>query len=231
MTQFQYKCPQCGTTNILHDIGCKYEHEELHQFEKCYIDIISVLIDHHAMMKKHDAVLNIKEEMLKKRVENSQEQNPWLKEHQDCLERLKSERHIVEEPKGLRLTEPEEREEQIIPTFEPLRTIYSHGPCDGAKDYSVFTMVSWCTLKELTWEQTCNFMKEWLRETGAWERCEWGEDSIQELLDDKRHVWRKDMGWGDYADAAKREIENHGPGPQINISEKHGAEASEYNDT
>lgn len=231
MSGFTYKCPACGTTNIVHEIDCKYEHEPLQQFEKCYIDIISVLVNHGAMMDAHDAPVNIKKDMLELRVENLHDKNPWLKEHDDCLQRLIDERRVVQESNGLRLTKPEERIEEVIPTFEPLQTIYEQGPVDGAKDYAVFTMVSWCTLKDMTWEQTCNFMKEWIRETNAWSRCDWGEDSIQELLDDKEHVWRKDMGWGDYAAAAKREIDEHGPGPQIDVREKTGLNPSDYDDT
>jgi hypothetical protein len=226
--RFVYKCPSCGTENRLHDVGCEYEHEELRQFEKCYIDILSILSSHAAMMEIHDAPVHIAEDMLRKRVERLHENNPWLREHQDCLDRLITERHIVREDRGLRLTDPNERNEEIIPTFDPIQTIYEHGPVDGCKDYAVYTMVSWCTLKELSWEQTVNFCTEWLRETNAWSRESWGESSISELLDDKRHVWRKDMGWGDYADVAKKEIDKSSVSAQIHVSEKLGLDPEDY---
>lgn len=233
MAGFTYCCPACGCTNGVHEVDCKHEFVPLSRFEKCYIDILSSLMHHTAAMKTYDAPVTISESMLKRRVEDVQGEdtkNPWLSEHQECLEQLITARHITRTGDGLRLTRPEERAAEVIPTFEPVQTIYECGPVDGAKDYSVYTMVSWCSLKELTWEQTQNFCTEWLRETGAWDRCSWGEGSIAELLDDKRHVWQNDMGWGDYADIAAREIQSHDIEPQIDVRAKTGVDPSVYED-
>lgn len=258
MTGFTYKCPECGATNILHDENCEYEYTEIREFERCYTDILAVLIDYGATMAQYDMDEAMDIQLLIKKVEQlpnwnneqdaedeelmelesvsaedaKQDIDPptqnWTQKHWDCLNRLKNERRLMETDDGIRLTEEHERAEQIIPNFEPLRTIYAHGPVDGAKDYSVYTMVSWCSLKEMSWEQTVNFLTEWLEESNAWERESWGESSINELLSDKKHVWANDLGWGDMADVAKHEIESSNVDPQIDVDAKVGKEATDY---
>jgi hypothetical protein len=257
---FVYKCPDCGSTNILHEQGCKYDYEKLHQFERPYIDILSTLLDYAATMEQYDMNPAMKKELLIQKVEElpnhdkeveaedadllelesvefneaQQDIDPptqeWNELHEDCLSRLIEERRVMETPEGLILTTPEERVEQVIPTFEPLRTIYECGPVDGAKDYSVYTMVSWCALKDMTWEQTCNFIHEWMEDTGAWERESWGEPSVQALLNDKKHVWANDLGWGDMAKAAKGEIDSSDADAQIDVNARIGKEATDYED-
>lgn len=251
--RFAYRCPECGTTNRVHGIGCKYEHVEIHEFERCYVAIISALLDYMSLMEEYDKNPAMPREELVEKIEEMPDYTKPPKDEDnldlesvevepepqtqdfdevmaDCLNRLKQERRVMETPDGLLLTTPEERVEQVIPTFEPIQTIYECGPVDGAKDYSVYTMVSWCSLKEMSWEQTCNFVREWLEETGAWERESWGESSIDELLSNKRHVWANDLGWGDMANAAKQEIDSSGIDPQIDVDNKIGAEPTDYGD-
>jgi len=227
-SSYPYVCPTCGTANILHDIGCKYEHTDLSEFEKPYIDLLSVLTAHAAQNEVYMAKPVISKKVLVRKVEQLHDHNPWLEKHNDCLQRLIDERRVIWEHGGLRLIKPGEQTERLIPGFEPLRTIYEYGPVDGAKDYAVFTMVSWCTLKEMTWEQTKNFCTEWLEETGSWERESWAEGSISELLREKHHVWKHDLGWGDMANAAKNEIDNSGVEKGIDIRDKYGAKYEDY---
>ena len=260
--RFAYKCPSCGTTNRLHEQGCKYDYEALRQFEKAYIDIISILLDYEATMASYDLERGMPKSLLVEKVEDITDHSKepsdemseladlesvsaedlaadenvehptvsWDEVHQDCFQRLCNERRILHTNEGLILASQEERADQIIPNFEPLQTIWECGPVDGCKDYAVYTMMSWCSLKELNWEQTCNFMHEWLEESGAWSRESWGESNIQQLIDAKKHVWSGDLGWGDYAEIAKNEIESRDIEPQLDADAKHGAKAEDYGD-
>lgn len=222
------KCPTCGTEDQLHELDCEYEHVELERFEKPYTDLLVVLSNHVAEARKHGTDLHLTRQQLRDRVEDLHYQNPWLREHGDCLDRLIEERRVSRDPNGLRLLEPDERADQIVPTFDPIQAIYETGPVDGCKDYAVYTMVSWCNLKDLTWEQTCNFVTEWLEETGAWERESWGEGSIDALLADKHHVWRNDLGWGEMATVACQKIKDSDVEPGIDAYDKLGADPSDY---
>lgn len=227
--RIDYQCPECGTTNVIHERFCKYEDTHPTVFEKAHIDIIASLSALNAVLDAHDMPVGVSYKHLVTRVDEQQEGEAWREIHNDVLHSLKDRRYIAEDAAkgGLYLKQSESRKQEIIPTFDPVRTVYEHGPVDGCKDYCVYTMISWCELVGLTWEQTRNFFREWMEETGSWEEQSWGENSISSLLDSKQHIYDRSLGWGDYAEIAKRKIEQTDHEPRIDADAKLGAVSSE----
>lgn len=225
---FEYPCPECETTNIVHDASCPHDHDGIDHIRKAYTDILSVLLTEGAERERMDAPPGISFQTLREKVnEILQSQAPdqrglWRDLHTDCLHELKNRRRVAEadEMGGLYLKQPEERAQEIIPTFDPIKTIYEHGPVDGAKDYSMYSMVSWTELAGLTWEEAKNFLTEWLEETNSWDDLHWGESSINQLLESKRHVHERELGWGDYAEIAAGHIRQSNREKQIDAYAK-----------
>ncbi len=147
--------------------------------------------------------------------------NQWVSMHNDCLAALKRFGRVTEreEMGGLYLTEPNEDTMGIVPVFDPIQTVFEYGPIDGCKDISVYSMVSWCELKDLSWDATVEFMEWWLTETNRWETERWGESSIEQLCNQKRHVYREEMGWGDHPAVAKNKMEDSAKSKQLDASE------------
>lgn len=133
----------------------------------------------------------------------------WAAIHDDCLGALKRFGRVVEreEMGGLYLTKPDTDSMGIIPLFEPIQTVFEYGPIDGCKDISVYSMVSWCELKDLSWDATVEYIEWWLTETNRWETESWGESSIEQLCEEKRHIHRESIGWGDNPKVAKGKME------------------------
>lgn len=219
-TTFLYPCPDCETKNRIHAMNCDYESLERTHIEQAYVAILSVLLDENARRYREDGHPGIPFDELATTVTRTLDDGAWRSLHTACLHTLKGERRVAEDDEGLFLLEPEEREMDVIPTFDPMKTVYEHGPVDGCKDYAVFAMVSWCEMLDFTWEQTVNFVAEWLEETGAWENQSWGESSIEQLLRTKRHVFEKGLGWKHRAENAKGVIENSGHEAQLSVDEK-----------
>jgi len=237
---FAYPCPDCESTLAFHEVGCSYEGTPRHEIEKAYIDILSHLIAHSAVMDMHEAPPGMSFKMLASKVsrtlrslDDPEKKGEWKSIHEDCLHALKRANRLGEreEMAGLYLKSPEERSHDIIPTFEPIKTIYETGPVDGCKDYAVYSMVSWCELVGLGWTQTVNFCTEWLEETNAWDELSWGESSIRQLLRGKKHVHKKGLGWGEYADVAAKTIRASKREPRINVYDKLGSvSADDYDE-
>lgn len=225
---FEYPCPGCGATLNIHDMDCEYHDTDIQKIRKAYIDIISVLSAEGAKRQAMDAPPGISYNDMREKVNEILQNQPpehrglYREIHDDCLHELKDRNRASEDEEmgGIYLTDSEERAQEIIPTFDPIRTIYETGPVDGAKDYSVYSMVSWTALVGLNWEQTCNFLTEWLEETNSWEELDWGEGNIQQLLDSKQHVHEKDMGWGDYAEIAASHIRQSDREKRIDAQQK-----------
>lgn len=195
-------------------MDCSYHDTPIQDIRKAYTDILSVLSAKNADRIASGNPPGVPYETLREHVNEILQQQPpetrglYREIHDDCLHQLKDDRRVAEteEMGGLYVKTPEQRQREIIPTFDPIQTIYEHGPVDGAKDYAVYTMVSWTELVGLTWEQACNFLHEWLEETNSWAELSWGERSIQQLLDSKKHVHDRELGWGDYAGIAADHI-------------------------
>lgn len=225
---FDYPCPDCGVTHNLHETECDYEDTDIQKIRKAYTDIVSVLTVAGAGQQLMDAPPGISYDRLREQVnEILQDQPPetrglWRDIHNDCLHELKNRQRVgeTEEMGGIYLKQPEDRKQEIIPTFDPIQTIYECGPVDGAKDYAVYSMVSWTELVGLTWDQAKNFLTEWLEETNSWEELSWGEHSIGQLIESKKHVHERGLGWGDYAGIAAAHIEESDKEPRIDAYDK-----------
>lgn len=237
MTVYEYPCPDCGTTNNIHSFGCEYDGLSIQKIREASVLVVATLLDLNAKRAAADRppgvsfaeVVSTANEQLQETGQNEL----WRSLHTDILHRLKSQERVREEEVmgGLYLTEPDDRRQEIIPTFDPIKTIYEHGPVDGAKDYAVYSMVSWTELVGLNWEQACNFLTEWLEETNSWEELRWGESSIQALLNSKQHVHDRSLGWGDYAGIAADHIRQSDRPARINAYAKQGTvDAEDYDD-
>jgi len=95
------------------------------------------------------------------------------------------------------------------PDRDPLRTIYEKGSVHGAHDNSVFALIAYYEMVGLSWEETRENVIEWLRESGTWQRGGFEEDSPEELVDAKQHVYEQGYGWKEKAKAAKAVIDRH----------------------
>lgn len=205
--EFAYPCPDCGSLHHFHYVDCEWDELSRADIEEAYTRIVSAFIAEHVARQLHGMNPRISFGKLRRRVSTEMETGLWRSEHTACLHALKRHRLVDEDDDGLRLISPDAFEHEVIPQFDPMKTVYEYGPVDGCKDYAVFAMVSWCEMVELSWEQTVEFMRDWLTETGAWERESWAESSIDELLASKRHVYEKGLGWKNRAENAKRIID------------------------
>lgn len=234
---FEYPCPDCGVTKNAHPFDCEYKDHDIEEIRKAYTDILSVLVSYGSVMHTMHSPEGLPFERLRENVNQMLQNQPpkhrgmWRSLHTDCLHELKNSRRVGEDESkgGVYLKTIQERQRDIIPMFEPLQTIYEYGPADGCKDYAVYSMVSWCEFVGLDWEQTKNFVTEWLEETGGWEELSWGERSIDELLRNKRHVHKKGLAWGHLGDEAKSIIDNSNRERAINAGKRYGTvEKTDY---
>lgn len=212
---WDHACPKCGTETVVHAPDCPHVGTEPTEFHACYIAVAAVLAHQGVRDLARGERPAVTFDALRDDVNDFYDDSSWSPLYEDCLHELKRQRWVVENDDGLVLTEVAERVGELVPTYDPVRTVYEHGPVDGAKDNAVFAMVSWCEMHDLDWEQTCAFVRRWLEETGGWERGDWAEDGIGQLLEAKRHVHRKGLGWLTRAQAAKRVIEDAGIEPAL----------------
>jgi hypothetical protein len=190
--RFDYPCPDCRTTNSLHDAGCRFEGTSWPEIERAYVDLIAVLSG--GVTAEDDVPSAVDGE--------------WDALHQAALSQLQREERVDAANGRLRLLTAEEYREQVSePTREPMRTIYRKGSLPGCHDNAVFAMIAWYEMVGLSWEETRSQVVEWLRESGAWDRGGFEESSPEELVDSKRHVYEAGYGWKEKAEAAKRIIE------------------------
>ena len=197
MPRFRYPCPDCRTTNSLHETGCDYEGTDWYEIERAYVDLLSVLSDGPTT-----------ESTLQHAIPGGRE--AWSGLHRGAFELLQREGRVQQEDDGLRLLGAEEYREAVAePTQDPLRTIYQEGSYPGAHDNSVFALIAYYEMVGLSWAETREKTIEWLRETGTWARGGFEEASPAELVDKKRHVYEAGYGWKEKATAAKRVIDGH----------------------
>ena len=214
---FTYTCPDCESGLKFHHTGCQWDDFEMWEIERAYIDIISRLTAREEPWpydELRDEVAEFADtsddgpNFASTSSEKSSVDHPgWTPLHDDCLHYLYQVGRAYEGDDGIQITEPSETQEGVIPSNDPLRTVFEYGPIDGCKDYAVYTMVSWCELIELDWEQTVAFIDFWLNETGRWDGQSWGERSPKQLAESKKHIHDKGMGWGEYPEMAKTEME------------------------
>lgn len=194
---FGYPCPDCRSTNNLHEPACRFTGRPWHEIEKAYVDVLSAL---SCEPRNEDAL----REALR-----ADENAGWSPLHQQALRRLDEDHRVEEQESGvLVVVPPEERKERLQkPTYEPLRTIYEKGSVPGAHDNSVFALVAFYEMVGFTWPETKQLVVEWLHDSGTWARGGFEERSPEELLEGKRHVYEQGYGWKEKAKAAKAVID------------------------
>ncbi|MEZ3144547.1 hypothetical protein [Halobaculum sp. MBLA0143] len=198
MPRFAYPCPDCRTTNSLHDTGCEFEGTDWHEIERAYTDLLSVLVDE-----------TVPESTLRHAIPGGPD--AWSGLHRAALDLLQREGRLAEADAGLDLLSGEAYREAVSePTTDPVATIYREGSYPGAHDNAVFAMIAFYEMVGLSWAETRESVIEWLRESGTWERGGFEETSPAELVDKKRHVYEAGYGWKEKAKAAKRVIDAHG---------------------
>ncbi|MGM0591291.1 MAG: DUF7474 family protein [Halobacteriota archaeon] len=195
MPRFDYPCPDCRTTNSLHDANCRFEGVPWHTVEKAYTDLVSLL-----------TTQPYTEAALRESVHGD-----WTPLHIAALERLNYEGCVRETDGGKLelLTAAEYKEEISEPTQEPMRTLYRQGSVPGCHDNAVFAMIAWYEMVGLSWAETKENVVQWLRESGAWARGGFEESSPEQLVESKRHVYEAGYGWREKAEASKRIIDRH----------------------
>ncbi len=196
---FEYNCPDCGATNNLHKIGCDFEHTDWYEIEKAYTDILAVVIGEAS---EESAVTK---EALKSGVPGQ-----WGYLHGAVYEQLVFYHRIEEtEYDTIVPVDAEERNERFVPTRDPVKTLWEKGSVPGCHDNTVFALISWHESKGFTWQDTRTRLLDWFERTGTWDRGGFAEESPEQILDQKKHVYETGYGWFDKARAAKGVIENN----------------------
>jgi len=193
--RFSYPCPDCRTTNSLHELECRFEGTAWPTIEKAYTDCLAVL-----------STRELTESELRRSVHGE-----WGGLHKAALETLQSVSRVEQADDGtLRLLTAAEYKELVSePTIEPMATVYEHGSVPGCHDNAVFAMIAWYEMVDLSWAETKANVCEWLRESGAWDRGGFEESSPEELVESKRHVYDAGYGWKQAGSEAKAVIDRH----------------------
>jgi hypothetical protein len=193
--RLRYRCPGCRTTSNLHDPGCEFEGTDRVHIEKAYTDLLAAL----------SARDYADEEALREAVPGR-----WSGLHAAVLSRLRGDQRVVTEDGRLRLLSAEQYKERVShPTFEPLKTIYEEGSVPGAHDNSVFSLIAFYEMVGLSWEEARENTVAWLESSGTWDRGGFEEDTPEELVESKKHVYVQGYGWKEKAQAAKSVIDRH----------------------
>jgi len=134
--RFDYPCPDCRTTNSLHDAGCRFEGVQWPEIEAAYVDVLSVLAG--GVVDADDL---------------REATHEWGALRQAALERLRRDGRVDDANDRLRLLTAEEFREAVSePTSEPMRTVYRRGSVPGCHDNAVFAMIAWYEMVGLSWE-------------------------------------------------------------------------------
>ena len=194
MAHFGYPCPDCRSTNNLHDPDCRFTGTTWTDVEKAYLDVVSVL---------SAAETPVDEDAL-----TGATHGDWGPLHHAVLNRLRGGQRVREADGGLELLSPEEYREAVRePDIEPIRTVYRKGSVPGAHDHSVFALIAYYEMVGLSWEEARETVIEWLHESGTWDRGGFEESQPGELVDEKRHVYEEGYGWKQAAREAKAVID------------------------
>jgi len=193
--RFSYPCPDCRTTNSLHELECRFEGTAWPTIEKAYTDCLAVL-----------STGDCTEPQLRESVHDE-----WGELHKAAVETLKAISRVEQADDGtLRLLTAAEYKELVSePTIEPMATVYEHGSVPGCHDNAVFAMIAWYEMVDLSWAETKANVVEWLETSGAWDRGGFEEASPEELVENKRHVYEAGYGWKQAGREAKAVIDRH----------------------
>jgi hypothetical protein len=189
---FGYPCPDCRSTNNLHEPDCEFAGREHETIERAYVEVLAPLsCEPMPASELHETV------------------DRWSALHRAALDRLRDDHRVKESDAGnLTLVPPEERKERLRePTYDPVRTVYEKGSVPGAHDNAVFCLISFYEMVGFSWPETKQLVVEWLHETGTWARGGVEEATPEELLENKRHVYEEGYGWKQAAREAKSVID------------------------
>ena len=191
MPTFDYPCPDCRTTNSLHDVDCRFEGTPWAEVEAAYVDVVAVLSG--GVTAADDLPRAVEE---------------WDPLRGAALERLRRDGRVDDANDRLRLLPAEEYREAVsVPTRDPIKTIYERGSVPGCHDNAVFAMIAWYEMVGLSWPETRERVVAWLEQSGTWSRGGFEEPSPEALVDTKRHVYESGYGWKEKARAAKSVID------------------------
>ena len=194
----RYACPDCSTTNRLHKMDCDFEHTDIYDIEKAYIDILSYVLDQNSRgnpVRKRDVIRGTDEKWgeLRHRVYGTLLFKCYLREDDDGR---------------VELVAPDERQELRVPTNGAIQTVWETGTVPGCHDNGVFALVAWHAGNGFTWAETQDRLLEWFDRTGTWERGGFAEPSPEVVIEEKHHVYEKEYGWSQKAQAARNVIRN-----------------------
>jgi hypothetical protein len=188
---FEYPCPDCWTTNNLHEPDCRFGDRPWAEVERAYVAVLSRL----STGPRTEADLRADVE-------------DWDALAAAALSTLLRQQRVEETDAGLELLTPAAYRDRVAePTTEPVKTIYEKGSVPGCHDNAVFALVAWYEMVGLSWPETRERVVEWLHESGTWARGGFEESSPEQLLESKRHVYEAGYGWKQKATAAKRVID------------------------
>ena len=191
MPRFEYPCPGCRTRSNLHDADCSFDGVQWTAIEGAYVDLLARL-----------SRRPWNEDALRADVED------WGGLHAAALSRLRGDQRVDEQGEELELlTAAEYKERVTAPTMEPLKTIYEKGSVPGAHDNAVFALIAFYEMVGLSWEETKEQMLVWLDESGTWTRGGFEEETPEELVDSKKHVYDQGYGWKQAGKEAKAVID------------------------
>lgn len=204
---FSFPCPDCWSELSVHEPDCEWPNVPSHRIEKAYVDIISTLIQAEVDRNLYD----VEAEMDTSYDWLTDAAPEWSPLHTACLAALKRRYVVIEDATGnLRHVPPDDRQGEREPTFGAIKRVYQYGACDGCLDYGTCAMVSWCEMNDYTWDETVEFVVEWLHETGTWERGSFEEPTPEALVADKRHVYRDGIGWKNFAETTVATMRDRG---------------------
>lgn len=194
-----YPCPDCGTTNSIHNPTCDHCYTSRAQVEKAYIDILS-----------HLSVEAVAKDQLQNDIYNE-----WGELHEAVLTSLISAGLItLTSDMELQLVSLDTAHDPIDPQYDPLRTLFQHGSVPGAHDNAIFALIAWYEARGLSWKETKENVIEWMHSTGSWDRGGFEESTPEEVLEKKKHVYDgpgngDGYGWRSRAEQAKKVIDTH----------------------
>lgn len=204
--RFNYECPGCSSATEYHSEDCQYKDFSRGEIEARYIQILSQLaiggeIAEEDMNGGNKITHGRKsgEDLQKGILFKLQRENHIIKTNS---EKAKEIGYSSDSKKYVLLTEDQRKEILSTPDFEPMKTLYEYGTVPGCQDNGVFAMISFLNSAGLSWDETKEQVIEWLEETNSWERGSFEEQSIEQLVDKKRHVWANNYGFMDKAEAA-----------------------------
>lgn len=213
---FSYRCPGCYVTNRLHKDNCDYSDVHPHDWERAYVDIVSVLIQRKTVRNAGDVDLPMNYEWIRDATEHT-----WTPLYDACLGLLKRENYVIKDDADrLVILSPSQRKDRQTPSHGDIELIHEFGTCDGALDHGTSAMVSWCEMSEFDWERTREFVIDWLRETGTWERGSFEEPDPETLVDDKKHIHDNGVGWKNFAENTVRQMVDSGHIPDDRLPDR-----------